>query len=288
MSLLRDEPPEPLRSIGEFFALAQALEEEAATQYAELAGQMRALDLPKVAAVFEHLAAEERGHAGKVEGWARSETGAAPDPARLRWQPPETFGREDAGAMASSRLASAYRALSMAVRNEERAFALWTYIAAQADDPAIQAAAERMAAEELRHAAMLRQERRRAFHDERATSSAPRLPPEARAAEAERGLAATLAALAEAEQAARHAEEFRRLATEAATRSGMPARPPPPGAQPAPDGPARALGLAEQAIEAYLDAAEAAQDEAELHRLQSLAEQAIARAALLRRIAAAG
>jgi rubrerythrin len=286
MSLLRSEPPEPMRSLGEFFALAQALEEEAAARYAELAGRMRTLDLPEVAAVFERLAAEERGHADQVEGWARAETGAAPDPARLRWQPPETFDEEAARAMASSRLASAYRALSMAVRNEERAFALWTYIAAQAEDPEVQVAAERMAAEELRHAALLRRERRRAFHAERHHRRAPAAsqpPPAERAGAAERALAATLAALAEAPGTAEHAQDLRRLAGEAAAlATGAAAQPQ------AHDGPPAALCLAEQAVEAYLDAADAAGDEAEMRRFQSLAERGIARLALLRRIAGQG
>lgn len=285
MSLLRSEPPEPMRSLGEFFALAQALESEAATRYAELAGRMRALGLPEVATVFERLAAEERGHADQVEGWARAETGTAPDPARLRWQPPETFDEEAARAIASSRLASAYRVLSMAVRNEERAFALWTYIAAQAEDPAVQAAAERMAAEELRHAALLRRERRRAFHAERRpqASAAPRASPAERAGSAERALAATLAALAADGTAAGHAQDLGRLAAEAAALAG--GAPPPPQAH---DGLPAALRLAEQAVEAYLDAADAAGDEAGMRRFQSLAERGIARLALLRRIAGQG
>ena len=135
--MLRSEPPAPMRTLGEFFAMAQALEEAATARYAALGVEMRRLDLPDVAAVFEHLAAEERGHAEHVGGWAHARIGTAPDPAWIRWQPPETFDEEEARAFASSSLASAYRALSMAVRNEERAFALGSYIAAQAEEPAI-------------------------------------------------------------------------------------------------------------------------------------------------------
>jgi rubrerythrin len=65
----------------------------------------------------------------------------------------------------------------MAVRNEERAFTLWSYIAAQAEEKEIQPAAERMAHEELGHAWLLRRARRAAYRaervgrsDERATS----------------------------------------------------------------------------------------------------------------------
>jgi rubrerythrin len=62
----------------------------------------------------------------------------------------------------------------MAVRNEERAFTLWSYIAAQAEEKEIQPAAERMAHEELGHASLLRRARREAYRaarpDERARS----------------------------------------------------------------------------------------------------------------------
>jgi rubrerythrin len=312
MPLLRSEPPAPVRSLGELFALAEALEAEAASRYADLAGQMRAAGLASVADVFQHLAAEERGHAAQVIEWSRAELGAAPDAGLIRWQPPETFDEEEARTIASSRLASAYRALSMAVRNEERAFALWTYIAAQAEEPAVRQAAERMAAEELGHAALLRRERRRAFHAERGPAAAPRPRPAAEAARLERDLAEVLAALARGGgvPAERHAAELLRLARQAgdmadearaaaeadakAAEAGRPAaataRPgtPAPVAGATPDALAEALRLAELAVEDYLAAADAARDEEAMRHLQSLAERAIGRIALLRQIAAHG
>lgn len=290
MSLLRTEPSEPVHSLDELFALAEALENEAAAQYAGLAHDMHAQNQPKVAAVFAQLATAERDHAGQMTSWARCVTGAVPEPARIRWQPPETFDEEAARTMASSSLASAYRALSMAVRNEERAFILWTHIAAQAEDPAIQTAAERMAVEELHHAALLRVERRRAFHDERQASTAdsvlvpPRRSPAEEAAWIERTLARLLSALAEDVAAESQVPDLRRLAAEAAIMAGetttvatddtaikaMPTKFP------------EALRLAERAVELYLDAAAAAQDEASMQHLHVLAEGAIARIALLR------
>lgn len=317
MSLLRTEPPAPVRSLDELFALAQALEAEAAARYAELAQQMRAAGLPSVAAVFEHLAEEERGHADQVAAWSLADTGAAPDPTRIRWRPPETFDEEEARTIASSRLASAYRALSMAVRNEERAFALWTYVAAQAEDPAIRQAAERMAAEELGHAALLRRERRRAFHAERgprAAAAAPRVRPAQEAARLEQTLAGLLSALAQGggAPAEQHAADLRRLAQQAvgmadearavaeaeaearAADTGVPAAAtarraaPAPAEVEAPEGLPGALRLGERAVEDYLEAAEAARDEDAMQRLQSLAERAISRIVLLRRMAGLG
>lgn len=314
MSLLRTEPPAPVRSPDELFALAEALETEAVSRYAALADQMRAVGLADVAETFEHLAAEERGHAEEVASWCRADTGHAPDPAHIRWQPPTTFDEEEVRGISSSLLASAYRALSMAVRNEERAFALWTYIAAQAEDPEIREAAERMAREELRHAALLRRERRRAFHAERDRhwTGAARPGPAAEAAAVERSLAALLAGLAEsqgAEATPHHARlhdlarEAAAMANEAATAAVEAARAETPApaaarrgerASPAaaddavPEGLPGALSLAERAVEDYLAAADAAQDEAAMQHLQSLAERAIMRVAVLRRMVGQG
>src|SRR5437868_944502 len=108
-----------------------------------------------------------------VAQWSRRKSGKAPDPSEVRWELPATFDEETAGELAGSALATPYRALSMAVRNEERAFALWTYIAAQAEDPAIRQAAETMAREELEHVSLLRRARRRAYHAQRAVPARP-------------------------------------------------------------------------------------------------------------------
>ena len=101
-----------------------------------------------------------------VARWSQSRRGKAPDPALVRWEAPETFDTETAAEIRTSRLMTPYRALSMAVRNEERAFAFWSYVAGFAEDPEIKKAAEAMAREELGHVATLRKERRRAYHSE--------------------------------------------------------------------------------------------------------------------------
>jgi rubrerythrin len=297
VSLLRTEPPAPVRSLEELFAIAEAMEEESASRYTELSAQMRSLNLPAVAAAFETLAAEERGHAEHVAAWSRARTGTSPDPAMIRWRPPETFDEEEARALASSRLASAYRALSMAVRNEERAFALWTYIAAQAEDPAVRDAAERMAGEELHHAALLRRERRRAFQAERSRESGgPRRRPIVEAAFAERSLAVLLAALAAQsaapEELARLGVETTEMAEEAtrlADRIDTRELPTMPGSgMPASADLTEALRWSERAIEAYLAEADAARTEEAMAQLQLMARRAIARAAALKRMAGAG
>ncbi len=81
-----------------------------------------------------------------------------------RWEAPEALDAETAAEMRSSRLMTPYRALAMAVRNEERAFAFWSYLAVYSEDAEIPKAAEAMAKGELGHVATLRKERRRAYH----------------------------------------------------------------------------------------------------------------------------
>jgi hypothetical protein len=177
-----------------------------------------------------------------------------------------------------------YRALSMAVRNEERAFAFWSYVAAHAGQGEIKRAAETMARQELEHVAKLRKERRRAYHEERrrerlsddATSSdeidAGNL--EAKLAEHVEKLATGLAGGA-SDRAHELLEETRRMSAEA---SGF-------GRFPAAAEQRDPQAIAEMLIEAYLQAAEVARTPSELHRLQDLAQRSIARLAWLRALA---
>ena len=170
MSRLDAEPFIKIDSLEELFAVAAAMEREAIEGYSELARRMHREDRPGLAEVFERLVAEETMHLGNVEHWSRRLTGSEPDLSALRGEPDATFDDEGAGTVAPE-LLSAYRAFSMAVRNEERAFAFWTYVAAQSDSSELRQAAEQMAREELDHVARLRRERRRAFHEGRAAAA---------------------------------------------------------------------------------------------------------------------
>ena len=165
-SLLMSEPAGTLESLDELFALANAMEMEAANRYSALARDMKRQNKGDLAEVFAQLAAAEREHVDSVTRWSQSRRGKAPDPALVRWEAPETFDAETATEIGTSRLATPYRALAMAVRNEERAFAFWSYLAAYSRDSEIKQAAEAMAREELGHVATLRRERRRAYHEE--------------------------------------------------------------------------------------------------------------------------
>jgi rubrerythrin len=150
----------------ELFAIAAEMEQAAIDGYSRLAERMRRENRPDLAEVFDHLVAEERAHLGNVDRWSNAAMGKAPDKSALGWDPGPSFDDEGAGTIAPE-LLSAYRAFAIAVRNEERAFAFWSYLAAQAGSDELRAACERMALEELGHVATLRRERRRAFHIQR-------------------------------------------------------------------------------------------------------------------------
>jgi rubrerythrin len=283
MSLLKSEPSAPVKTLDELFAIAHAMEAEAAARYAEIAARMRAEGDLDLADVFERLSEDEKGHVDGVMRWSDSQRGKAPDPTLIRWQLPETFDDEGI-ATADPRLLSAYRALATAVRNEERAFAFWTYVAAQAGTPEIRQAAEAMAREELWHVSTLRRERRRAFHAERSAWGGPPEHEGAdQAAALERHLAELLELLAAkappaegtrlrsfAQEARAHAEEL-----EEAVRT----LPVTKHAHGVPDDP---VALAEWLTDRYLDAADHLSDEDALGRVQAIAGRAIARLAWLR------
>lgn len=284
MSLLKAEPAGSVRSLDELFAIAAAMEREAADRYAEIAARMRREGDPALAEVFERLSADEQEHLDSVVHWSQRTKGQDPDPALIRWELPETFDDEGV-ATAYPRLLSAYRALSMAVRNEERAFAFWSYVAAHAETPEIRRAAETMAHEELGHVATLRRERRKAFHAERGQSRTGPMAEDGGTdlAALERRLADLLdprAANASPEESARlksFADEARRHAQEL---EQFPIAV--PGGRPAGTLPDDPVALAELLVDRYLEAGDALQDEEALGRVQALAGRAIARLAWLR------
>jgi rubrerythrin len=281
-SLLRSEPAGSLRSLDEMFALAHAMEQEAANRYSGLADDMRRQNKDDLSAVFTQLADAEREHVDSVTRWSQSRRGKDPDPALVRWEVPETFDSEAATELKTSRLMTPYRALAMAVRNEERAFAFWSYLAAYSEDPDIKKAAEAMAKEELAHVSILRKERRRAYHREHDRE---------RGEEAGRAAASRIDARRLELRLAGHLSDLqRRLEGQAATRARELLDETMRMANVAGDGgsfPAALERLDPQAIaealaDAYLEGAERSDDAARVEIMQGLAEKAIARLAWLR------
>src|SRR3954454_24158980 len=121
--------PGQVASADELLAVAHALEQEAAARYRALSAEMLRFGNTAMAAQFEQLAGYEDRHAADVAGRSRSLLGRPPDPGRIRWDRPPA-DNVDAPPGATGSL---YQALAFAVRNEERAFAFYTYLAAEAE-----------------------------------------------------------------------------------------------------------------------------------------------------------
>ena len=274
MSLLKSEPFAAVESMDELLAVAYAMEQEAIIGYSELAERMRREGRPDMVPVFERLIGEESQHLGNVVHWSERISGRKPDLAKLKWELAETFDDEGASTIAPE-LLSGYRAFSMAVRNEERAFLFWTYVAAQTDQDRLREAAEQMAREELGHLATLRRERRRAFHAEKragAQATALDLP------ELELRLADHLEALATRTQA--DASSMLAAAKEARERSTDLIRRP-FAASPllrngiAPEVSGRVVPLCELVLDCYLDFGERLPDQEGRSRAQQFAAEAV-------------
>ncbi|MBF0334931.1 MAG: ferritin family protein [Alphaproteobacteria bacterium] len=227
-------PIEAITDQNQLMAIAIGMEREAAARYEELAGAMDQAGAREMSSLFRDLAAMERAHEAGIGRWASRDGLGAPQPAGFAWELPESFGDEAAP--------SPYRALAIAVRNEERAFAFYAYLAAMAPDGETRLRAERLAGEELNHVAQLRAMRRRAFHDERRS-----LRPVPRSIEDLRRTAAVLE------------DELARLGE-----------------------PRSILCKADEIAETWLMAAEGAKDETLLREAQELAGRAVARVVHLR------
>lgn len=146
--------------------IASSIERESLKRYTTLADTMERRGEAATAAAFRVMLEEERRHVDEVARWATGVGEQVPEPGRFDWQlPAELSSSWDE--IAGSALLTPYRAFAIAVDNEKRAFALYSYLAARATDPRVRAQAERLGIEELRHAAVMRRWRREAWHRER-------------------------------------------------------------------------------------------------------------------------
>jgi rubrerythrin len=271
-------------------ALAHALEAEAARRYRNLAAQMRRREETRLAELFDFLAGIEEKHAAQIVGRAVEALGGWDATQFIALDVPETFDAE-AG---NSRRLTPYRALAIAVRNEERAFAFYTYVAADAPDETSRRLAEELAKDELAHAFLLRSERRKAYREEvrRRPSALDRIPATLEefwslCADTEWSAARYHQAMAEAlpeqtQTAAAFlaaAQEEERDAQEAAACIGQTLPSEALAAPPTVDG---ALRLLEEAFDRYADIAERSKNEAVVQAAQRRAGQAVHRLTLAR------
>lgn len=267
-----------VRSADDLLAVAQALEHEAAARYRGLSARMARQGDLEMTALFDTLAGMEDRHASQIGDRGLELLGHRPDIAQVKWETPPGYDEDEARGAELG----AYEALAFAVRNEERAFAFYSYLSAEAESDAIRAMAENFARDELQHAALLRHHRRRAFHTKRPTTfdmpaNVDELRALARRWDAE--AAAAHAGLADALRA--HGEEadgatFQRLADDELRCAGGVRTAPAPGLRSAADG----LRILEECFDRYVSIAERSDDEALVAEAQSLASTIVARLAI--------
>lgn len=172
MAPLTEDPQARIDSLAELVGIARAIEDEAQRRYCAFSQEMARRGEAATAEAFASLAEEEGRHVEAVARWAEGLGQALPDSDAFVWRLPDELAGSWDEALASS-LFTPFRAYAIAVENEQRAFAFYAYVAARAEDPQVRAEAERLGAEELRHAALLRTWRRAAWRRERAADDGP-------------------------------------------------------------------------------------------------------------------
>ncbi|MGD2160795.1 MAG: ferritin family protein [Gammaproteobacteria bacterium] len=156
-----------VNTIADLLSIALQAEHEAVRRYTQLAATMREGNNASAADLFERMVREEEEHERLLQQWmAQDNIPVNPAIGPVRWRDPhvsKVYNEEACDPYYST----PYRALAFAVHNEEIAFRFYTHVAANADDKEVRRYAEILAREELGHAALLRAERRRAYHAER-------------------------------------------------------------------------------------------------------------------------
>lgn len=168
--LLQHDPQTGPVDMPTLVGIAAAIERESAQRYAALADLMDARGAAATAAAFREMHREELRHVEAVDRWARSVAEPVASSGGFAWLLPAELSTSWDEVVGSA-LLTPYRAFAVAVCNEQRAFAFYSYLAAHATDDRVRSEAEKLAAEELLHAAALRRWRRLAWHRERREAS---------------------------------------------------------------------------------------------------------------------
>lgn len=156
-----------VENASDLFTIALQAEREAIRRYSQLMSCMRKGKNESAAALFDRMVTEEKEHERLLLKWMQQEgIDENPDINPVVWSDPNvsTTYNDDAHDPFSS---SPYKALAFAVHNEEIAFRFYTHVAANTKNKTIRMYAETLAREELGHAALLRAERRVAYHKEK-------------------------------------------------------------------------------------------------------------------------
>jgi len=167
-----------VKNASDLMSIAIQAEREAIRRYTYLASRMRDGKNESAAALFDRMVTEEKEHERLLIEWMLQEgIKENQDIGPISWKDPHisTTYNDDA---CDAHYSSPYRALAFAVHNEEIAFSFYTHVAANSENETVRKYAEILAREELGHAALIRAERRLAFHKEReANLNEPRLDP---------------------------------------------------------------------------------------------------------------
>ena len=165
-----------VKNTSDLMTIALKAEREAIRRYSHLAELMHQGGNKSAAVLFERMIREEEEHERLITEWmAQEQIEENPEIAPVRWRDPNVSTVYDDEARDPD-YSSPYRALAFAVHNEEITFRYYTHVAAHSAHSDVRKYAEVLAREELGHAALLRAERRRAYHAERSQSgTAPRI-----------------------------------------------------------------------------------------------------------------
>jgi len=170
--------PTNIKNTQDLMSVALHAERKAIQNYSRLAKKMHDGGNKAAAALFERMILEEQDHERMLLEWMKKEGIEENNHVdTISWHDPNistTYNKEAQNPDHSS----AYRALAFAVHNEEAAFSFYAHVAAHSDNHSVRQFAELLAHEELGHAALLRAERRKAYHAERDTRmTEPQLDP---------------------------------------------------------------------------------------------------------------
>ena len=150
----RNAPVAGIDSVAELLAHSHALESEAAERYEELADQMDYHNNPELAELFRKMAAIEAKHVAKVDEMAKEVELPRMAAWDYRWLDAEAPETTPVG-KAHYRM-TPHHALSLMLRNEERAVAFFAEVARLANDAQVRAMADELAEEERHHVALLK------------------------------------------------------------------------------------------------------------------------------------
>ena len=157
-----------IQSSADLLSIALATAGEHSLYFTHCAEETSQCDNQPSAAVFNTLAAFEQERQQMLRNWAEAEglvlaAGTSP----LDWQDPNVADTHDVAAVDPIR-STPYKVLAMFAHRADKGFRFYSYVAAYTSDAAIGDYAEILAEEELGRASWARQQRRAAWHEERA------------------------------------------------------------------------------------------------------------------------